>query len=298
MPIDYISVKEYASRNGLSERTVRNYCAVGRIEGAVLVGKTWSIPADAVVKAKTKSSTPNALLKALREQMEMGMKGGIYHRTQVDLTYNSNHIEGSRLTHDQTRFIFETNTIGITDGTVRVDDILETVNHFRCIDYIILHAEERLTEGLIKQLHGMLKSGTSDSRKSWFMVGDYKKLPNEVGGIETASPKDVHRQIKALLKEYNDSKQHTFDEILDFHYRFEVIHPFQDGNGRVGRLIMFKECLRNAIVPFIITEQLRDFYYRGLQQWTHVQGYLRDTCLAAQDEYKQLLDYFKIKYKE
>lgn len=297
MPIEHISVKEFASRNGLSERTVRNYCAVGRIEGAVLVGKTWSIPADAVVAAKTRTSTSNALLKALREQMEMGMKGGIYHHTQVDLTYNSNHIEGSRLTHDQTRFIFETNTIGITDETVRVDDIMETVNHFRCIDHIILHAEERLTEGLIKQLHGMLKAGTSDSRKSWFVVGDYKKLPNEVGGIETAAPKDVHKQIKLLLKEYNSSKQHTLDEILDFHHRFEVIHPFQDGNGRVGRLVMFKECLRNGIVPFIITEQMRDFYYRGLQQWTHVPDYLRDTCLAAQDDYKLILDYFKIKYK-
>ena len=169
MPIEHISVKEFASRNGLSERTVRNYCAVGRIEGAVLVGKTWSIPADAVVAAKTRTSTSNALLKALREQMEMGMKGGIYHRTQVDLTYNSNQIEGSRLTHDQTRFIFETNTIGITDETVRVDDIMETVNHFRCIDHIILHAEERLTEGLIKQLHGMLKA-THVSHGLWWGI--------------------------------------------------------------------------------------------------------------------------------
>lgn len=298
MPIEFISVKDYASMNGLSERTVRSYCACGRIEGAILVGKSWSIPTDAVVVAKTRKSVTNPLLKALREQMEMRLKGGIYHRTQVDLTYNSNHIEGSRLTHDQTRFIFETNTIGIKDETIRVDDIMETVNHFRCIDHIILHADDRLTEGLLKQLHGMLKAGTSDSRKSWFMVGDYKKLPNEVGGIETASPENVHRQIKSLLKDYNSTMHHTFDEILDFHHRLEVIHPFQDGNGRVGRLVMFKECLRNNIVPFIITEQLRDFYYRGLQQWPHIPGYLRDTCLAAQDDYKLLLDYFKIKYKE
>ena len=225
------------------------------------------------------------------------MKGGIYHRTQIDLTYNSNHIEGSRLTHDQTRYIFETNTIGITDETVNVDDVVETVNHFRCIDYIIDHTEEKLTENFVKQLHLMLKSGTSDSRKDWFAVGDYKRLPNEVGGQDTCPPKEVHRHLKALLSEYNAIKRKSFEDILDFHVRFEQIHPFQDGNGRVGRLLTFKECLANGIVPFIITDDLKMFYYRGLREWDHINGFLTDTCLTAQDQYKSLLDYFKITYK-
>jgi Fic family protein len=236
------------------------------------------------------------LLKALREQQQMHVKGGIYHRTQIDLTYNSNHIEGSCLTHDQTRYIFETNTIGAEGGSIRVDDIMETVNHFRCIDIIIDRAEEKLTESLIKELHQILKASTSDSRKDWFVVGDYKRLANEVGGHETTAPENVHREIKALLKEYNSKKVKSLEDIIDLHHRFEVIHPFQDGNGRVGRLIMFKECLANGHVPFIITEELKLFYYRGLREWNHVREYLIDTCLAAQDNYKSLLDYFKIKY--
>lgn len=293
----YISVTEFAAKHGISERTVRNYCATGKIEGVILVGKTWNIPTDSEVPKRGRQKHETMpLLKILREQKEMKLKGGIYHRTQIDLTYNSNHIEGSRLTHDQTRYIFETNTIGFEGESVKVDDIVETTNHFRCIDMIIDRAEEHLTEGFIKELHRILKSGTSDSLKSWFAVGDYKKIPNEVGGIETVSPENTKHEIVRLLKEYNAIKKKTFDDILDFHQRFELIHPFQDGNGRVGRLIMFKECLANGIVPFIITDELKMFYYRGLQQWPHIKEYLRDTCLAAQDEYKVLLDYFRIQY--
>ena len=295
--MEYISVVEFAEKFGISERTARNYCAQGKIEGVVLIGKTWSIPATAELpQRKRRVSKVMPLLAVLREQKDAKLKGGIYHRTQIDLTYNSNHIEGSRLTHDQTRYIFETNTIGIEGESVRVDDIIETTNHFRCIDIIIDRADERLTESLIKELHAVLKAGTSDSRRDWFAVGDYKRLPNEVGGNDTTSPEDVKREMRALLAEYNAIKKKSFDDILDLHQRFEAIHPFQDGNGRVGRLIMFKECLANGIVPFIITDDLKMFYYRGLQQWPHINEYLRDTCLTAQDNYKALLDYFKVRY--
>lgn len=290
--MEYISVIQFAEKYGVSERTARNYCAQGKIEGAFLTGKTWNIPADAVLPKRGANKKISPLLNVLREQKSSRLKGSIYHRTQIDLTYNSNHIEGSKLTHDQTRYIFETNTIGITDQAVNVDDIVETVNHFRCIDYIIDHAEDKLTESLIKQLHLMLKSGTSDSKKDWFMVGDYKRLPNEVGGMNTCPPEEVHKQIKALLSEYNAIRQRTLEDILDFHVRFERIHPFQDGNGRVGRLIMFKECLANHIVPFIITDELKMFYYRGLHEWGHINGYLTDTILTAQDQYKALLSHF------
>ena len=293
----YISANQFAEKYGISERTARNYCAQGKIDGAFLTGKTWNIPADAVLpKRGTAKEAPSPLLKAFREQKASRLKGSIYHRTQIDLTYNSNHIEGSCLTHDQTRYIFETNTIGITDNSVNVDDIVETVNHFRCIDYIIDHTEERLTENYIKHLHLLLKTGTSDSRKDWFAVGDYKRLPNEVGGQETCAPEEVHKQLKALLNDYNQHHPKSFEDILDLHVRFELIHPFQDGNGRVGRLLMFKECLANGIVPFIITDELKMFYYRGLKEWGHVNGYLTDTSLTAQDQYKDLLRYFKIPY--
>ncbi len=295
--MEYISVVEFAEKFGISERTARNYCAQGKIEGVVLIGKTWSIPATAELpQRKKRTSRVMPLLVVLREQKDARLKGGIYHRTQIDLTYNSNHIEGSCLTQDQTRYIFETNTIGIEGESVRVDDIIETTNHFRCIDIIIDRADERLTESLIKELHAVLKAGTSDSRRDWFAVGDYKRLPNEVGGNDTTAPEDVKREMRALLAEYNAIKKKSFDDILDLHQRFEAIHPFQDGNGRVGRLIMFKECLANGIVPFIITDDLKMFYYRGLQQWPHIKEYLRDTCLTAQDNYKALLDYFKVKY--
>ena len=239
----------------------------------------------------------NNLLETLREQKRMQLKGGIYHKVQIDLTFNSNHIEGSRLTHDQTRYIFETNTIGVTnEEPLNVDDIIETANHFRCNDFIIEQAEEPLSEEMIKELHRLLKSGTSDSRKSWFNVGEYKQLPNEVGGMETSAPEQVQTDMAALLAHYNGLGTHTLDDLLDFHQRFEAIHPFQDGNGRVGRLILFKECLANGIVPFIITEELRFFYYRGLHEWPRIPGYLRDTCLTAQDAFKRILDYFRIAY--
>lgn len=293
----YISVSEFAARHGISERTARNYCSVGKIDGAYLVGKTWNIPAEAGLPSrKSRARKVSPLLQALREQQQMKVKGGIYHRTQIDLTYNSNHIEGSRLTHDQTRYIFETNTIGIEGESIRVDDIIETTNHFRCIDIIIERAEEKLTESLVKELHLTLKAGTSDSRKDWFAVGEYKRLPNEVGGNETTSPENVHREMKALLREYDSKKRKTFEDIIDFHQRFESIHPFQDGNGRVGRLIMFKECLSNGYVPFIITDELKMYYYRGLREWNNARGYLLDTCLTAQDSYKSMLDYFRIRY--
>ena len=293
--MDLISVTQFAQQHNLPERTVRNWCAAGKIDGAILVGKTWSIPTDAPLPRKGKAQT-TPLLRKLREEKEGRISGGIYHRTQIDLTYNSNHIEGSRLTHEQTRYIFETNTIGITDESINVDDILETTNHFRCIDLIIDRAEEKLSEAFIKEIHRILKTGTSDSGKPWFNVGDYKKLPNEVGGNATCPPEEVHSQMKALLSAYNAKSPKTLEDIIDIHQKFESIHPFQDGNGRVGRLIMFKECLANGIVPFIITEDLKLFYYRGLKEWGHINGYLTDTCLSAQDNYKALLDYFKINY--
>ena len=296
--MEYISVVEFANKYGISERTVRNYCAKGKIEGAVLIGKTWSVPKDALLPQRSSHKRKQSpLLVALREQKEARLSGGIYHRTQIDLTYNSNHIEGSRLTHDQTRYIFETNTIGIANENLRVDDIIETANHFRCVDMIIERAEQRLSETLIKELHAVLKAGTSDSRKEWFAVGEYKHLPNEVGGNETTPPERVKQEMYILIREYNALKTKCLDDIIDLHQRFEAIHPFQDGNGRVGRLIMFKECLANGIVPFIITDQLKLYYYRGLQQWPQIREYLRDTCLTAQDNYKALLDYFRIEYR-
>ncbi len=296
--MDFISVSEAAKRWGVSERSVRNYCAQGRIAGAFLTGKTWNIPTTAEKPDRLNKHVdmPKTLLDVLRAEKAAKLHGGIYHRVQIDLTYNSNHIEGSRLTHDQTRFIFETNTIGMSDGAIKVDDVVETANHFKCIDMIIDSAAHVLSEAFIKQLHATLKSGTSDSRQDWFAVGDYKMLPNEVGGMDTAQPEEVAAQMKKLLSEYNANRAKTFDDLLDFHYRFERIHPFQDGNGRVGRLILFKECLRNNIVPFIIDEDTKLFYYRGLKEWEQERGYLRDTCLAAQDKFKKYLDYFRIPY--
>ena len=294
----YLSVTEIAKKWNMSERSVRNYCAQGRIKGAFLTGKTWNIPenAEKPERTKRKSSKPETLLDILKREKDSKHHGGIYHKTQIDLTYNSNHIEGSRLTHDQTRYIFETNTIGIENEVVNVDDVIETTNHFRCIDMIIDNAKGALTEKFIKELHKALKTGTTDSRKDWFAVGDYKKVPNEVGGMETVLPENVSDHIKQLLSEYNGKENKTFDDILDFHVKFERIHPFQDGNGRVGRLIMFKECLKYNIVPFIIEESLKMYYYRGLKEWNNEKGYLTDTCLTAQDKYKAYLDYFRIAY--
>jgi Fic family protein len=297
MPIDlvYISVSRFAEKYGVKERTARNYCATGKIEGAFLTGKTWNIPADAALPKKGKAKL-SPLLERLRQEKQGRLKGGIYHRTQIDLTYNSNHIEGSRLTKEQTRFIFETNTLGATSENTRIDDILETVNHFRCIDYVIDHATDKVTETHIKQLHRILKANTSDSQKDWFVVGDYKKLPNEVGEEKTVEPKAVHKHMTKLVSDFNSKGAISLDDVIDFHVKFERIHPFQDGNGRVGRLLMLCHCLQNRIVPFIISEELRLFYYRGIQKWGRVNEFMQDTCLTAQDNYKALLDYFKIKY--
>lgn len=294
----FISVKEASEKWGVSERVVRQYCADGRVPGAFLMGKTWNIPDDAAKPGRKarERKLPADILSRLRLEKDGRVSGGIYHKVQIELTYNSNHIEGSRLTHDQTRYIFETNTIDAPDGSINVDDILETVNHFRCIDLVIEQAKRPLSESLIKQLHRILKTGTADSRKNWFAVGDYKRLANEVGGMETAAPEDVPKQMKELLAEYRSCESISFDDLLDFHYRFESVHPFQDGNGRVGRLILFKECLRNNHVPFIIEDDMKMFYYRGLQEWRNERGYLRDTCLAAQDRFKTYLDYYNIEY--
>jgi len=296
--MNYLSVADVAKKWNISERSVRNYCSKGRIEGAFLTGKTWNIPENAKKpeRMNKRKEKPKTLLAILQEEKASKYSGGIYHKTQIDLTYNSNHMEGSRLTHDQTRFIFETNTIGIENEVVNVDDIIETTNHFRCIDMIIDHVKTELNEKFIKELHFILKSGTSDSKKDWFAVGDYKKFPNEVGNMKTPLPEEVDNLMKDLLKEYNSKKEKTFEDILDFHVQFERIHPFQDGNGRIGRLIMFKECLKYNIVPFIIEDNLKMFYYRGLKEWNNERGYLVDTCLAAQDRYKAYLDYFRINY--
>ena len=294
----YLSVTEIAKKWEVSERSVRNYCAQGRVNGAFITSKIWNIPenAEKPERINKRKEVKITLLDILKEQKASKYSGGIYHKTQIELTYNSNHIEGSRLTHDQTRYIFETNTIGVEKEVLNVDDVIETVNHFHCIDIIIDSARAVLTEKFIKDLHFILKNGTSDSRKDWFAVGDYKKLPNEVGGMDTTIPEEVANKMKTLLMEYNAKDAKTFEDILDFHVKFERIHPFQDGNGRIGRLIMFKECLKNNIVPFIVDDNLKMFYYRGLKEWNNEKGYLIDTCLTAQDKYKAYLDYFRITY--
>lgn len=296
--MSYISVAEAAAKWGVSERSVRNYCAQGRIDGALMRGKTWFLPYDAEKpgRANAREEKPQTLADILREEKRAHCSGGIYHKTQIELTYNSNHIEGSRLTHEQTRYIFETRTVDAADAPLNVDDIVETANHFRCIDIIIDNATAPLSEKLIKTLHRTLKNGTNDAGTEWFAVGEYKKRPNEVGGVATSLPEEVAAQMKALLDGYNAKDEKTVEDIIAFHAAFERIHPFQDGNGRVGRLIMFKECLKHGIVPFIIDDDLKLFYYRGLAEWNRERGYLIDTCLAAQDKFKAYLDYFRIAY--
>ena len=293
-----LSVAETAKKWNISERSVRNYCAHGRVPGAFLTGKTWNIPADAgkPERSNKRKEQPVTMLDILREEKANQYSGGIYNKTQIELTYHSNHIEGCRLTYDQTQSMFETNTIGVEKEVLNVDDVVETANHFRCVDLVIDNAKAALTEKFIKELHLVLKNGTSDSRKEWFAIGDYKKMPNEVDGKETALPGEVADKMKVLLKEYNAREEKILEDILDFHVKFEKIHPFQDGNGRVGRLIIFKECLKHNIVPFIIEDNLKMFYYRGLKEWNNEKGYLTDTCLIAQDKYKAYLDYFRIEY--
>ena len=296
MKMKYQSVKEMATRWNVSERSVRNYCALGKVPGAFLTGKTWNIPNDAQkpTRKNQKKNRPQTLLEILQLEKKCKLSGGIYHQIQIDFTYNSNHMEGSCLSHEQTRFIFETNTVDVEGKVVKVDDIIETVNHFRCIDMIIDQANKPITETFIKELHQILKQGTN--RFDWFAIGEYKKVPNVVGNMETTPPEEVPIQMKKLLVEYQNKKEKTLDDLLDFHVRFEQIHPFQDGNGRVGRLLLFKECLKYKIVPFIINDKRKLYYYRGLKNWHDERGYLSDTCLDAQDEFKKHLDYFEIKY--
>lgn len=289
----FISVKEAAKKWNISERSVRNYCENNLIDSAFLKGKTWYIPSNAVKPSRKKINT---LLEVLKEEKERKYSGGIFHKTQIELTYNSNHIEGSKLTHDETRYIYETNTIGIDNKAINVNDIIETVNHFRCIDYIIDNGDKKLSETMIKEIHRILKSGSLDQYKYSFKVGRYKALPNEVGGRETTLPENVSKEMKELLSSYNLKKKKSLFDIIDFHVQFERIHPFQDGNGRVGRLIMFKECLRNNITPFIISDDLKMFYYRGLNEWGIINEYLLDTVLTAQDIYKSYLNYFQIPF--
>ena len=299
-----LSMKKYLTSNEISkiwkvsERSVRDYCSKGRVIGAYLDGKTWMIPEDtSKPKRQTRHSNKKRnLLETLKLEKESQIKGGIYHKLQIEMTYNSNHMEGSKLTHDETRYIYETKTIGIENNTVRIDDIMETVNHFRCIDLAIDFANRKLSESFIKQLHLILKNNTEDSKKPWFKVGDYKLVENLAGDRETVHPDEVKEEMKKLLSNYLMKDEHSFEEIVAFHVEFERIHPFQDGNGRVGRLIAFKECLKNNIVPFIILDSKKMFYYRGLKNWNQEHGWLIDTCLDGQDTVKAYLDYFKIDY--
>ncbi len=295
----FISVKEISIKWNISERSVRNYCALGRVKGATLVGKTWMIPEDAKKPIRSnEKENKNYLLERLRFEKNNQIKGGIYHKLMIDLTYNSNHIEGNELTHDETRYIFETRTIGTDKNSIKkVDDIIETINHFAAIDRVIDFANYELSEAFIKELHKILKSNTNDSRLPYFATGDYKKLPNEVGGIETTHPRLVASTMKKLLNDYNKKKTHSFEEIIEFHVKFERIHPFQDGNGRVGRLIAFKECIVNNFVPFIIFDNKKMFYYQGFKNWNQEHGYLMNTCLDGQDKVKTYLDYFNVQYK-
>ena len=292
----YNTSSYFAKAWGISDRSVRNYCALGRIDNAFLDGKTWYIPINAVKPERVNKSSikKNHLLDRLVKEKKSKIKGGIYHKIQIELTYNSNHIEGSKLTHEETRYIYETKTINAKKSK-NVDDIIETVNHFKCIDMIIENANRKLTENFIKKLYFVLKSSTSDSRNSWFKVGNYKELPNEVGGKKTTDPRNVKAEIINLLNRYNKKNKIEIEDLANFHYEFEMIHPFQDGNGRIGRLILFKECLKNNIVPFIITDEIKFYYYRGLDKWKKEKGYLIDTFLSAQDEFKKYMEYFKIK---
>lgn len=280
-----------AQELGISSRTVAKISRGEKVAGHVIVKIAAFL--DCKPEELYRSISDNALLQTLRDEKSIRMPGGLYHELQVRMTYNSNHIEGSKLSEDQTRLIFETNTVDVGEG-IPVDDIIETVNHFRAIDYVIDHAEDALTEDVIKQLHRILKQSTRDSALAWFTVGDYKKRANTVGGRETAKPKDVSARMQALLSDYEALETVSIDDIIRFHCEFERIHPFQDGNGRAGRLIALKECLRYNIVPFIIEDSKKMYYYRGLSEWDTEKGYLTDTCLDGQDTFKKLMAMFDI----
>lgn len=280
-----------AKELGISSRTMAKIGRGERIADHVLAKMAVFFGCSSDELCRTISD--NRLLQTLRDEKDLRMPGGLYHELQVRMTYNSNHIEGSKLSEDQTRLIFETNTIDIEEG-IPVDDIIETVNHFRAIDFCIDMAEEPLTEDIIKELHRILKQSTKASSLTWFAVGDYKKRDNMVGGRETAKPKEVASHMKALLSKYEAKTAITIDDIISFHYAFERIHPFQDGNGRVGRLIALKECLRFGLIPFIIEDTKKIYYYRGLSEWEGEQGYLTDTCLDGQDTFRELMSMFDI----
>lgn len=264
------------------------------IESLKRLAETFNITVDELIKEDKFDVSKINVLATLREQKEMGLKGNLYHNTQIIFAYNTNHIEGSTLTEDQTRYIFETNTILFEGDTIaKVDDILETSNHFQLVDYMLDVADKKLNEKMIKEFHKILKNGTSDSRVEWFNVGEYKQKANQIGnGISTTLPSNVEKEMAKLIEWYNSVKEITIKEIIEFHYRFEKIHPFQDGNGRVGRIIIFKECLKNNIIPFIILDKDKLFYYRGLKEYKNENGYLIDTCLNAQDQYKNMIEYY------
>ena len=289
---------EIAELLGVKPATVSKYesgALEPNIESLKKLSEIFDISIDELLKEDNFNISKINILEVLREQKNMKLKGNLYHNTQITFAYNTNHIEGSKLTEDQTRYIYETNTlIAEKDSITDLDDVLETANHFKLVDYMLDIANKKLTEDIIKEFHEILKEGTSDSRKDWFVVGNYKKLPNEVGGLKTTDPKNVERDMKKLIEWYNSLKQVTINEIIEFHAKFEKIHPFQDGNGRVGRIIMFKECLKNNIIPFIILDKDKLFYYRGLNQYqsNKEKGYLIDTCLNAQNQYINILKYF------
>lgn len=289
---------EIADILGVKATTISKYEAgtlEPNIESLKKLAELFEVSIDELLKEDKFDVSQINILEVLREQKNMKLKGNLYHNTQITFAYNTNHIEGSKLTEDQTRYIYETNTLLTEKDTITdLDDVLETANHFKLVDYMLDIADKKLTEEMIKEFHKILKEGTSDSRKEWFIVGDYKKLPNEVGGLKTTDPKSVEKDMKKLLKWYENLKQVTINGIIEFHAKFEKIHPFQDGNGRVGRIISFKECLKNNIVPFIILDKEKLFYYRGLKQYqtNKEKGYLIDTCLNAQDQYTNIIKYF------
>ena len=297
--LNKMTQKDIAEILGVEPATISKYEA-GTIEPSIeslkRLAETFNITVDELIKDEEKFDISKInVLEVLREQKEMGLKGNLYHNTQIMFSYNTNHIEGSKLTEEQTRYIFETNTILFEGGTVAsVDDIWETANHFKLVDYMLDIADQNLTEDIIKKFHKILKEGTMDSRKEWFNVGDYKKLANEAGNMKTSSPKQTPKDMQKLMEWYNSLPKVTIKEIIEFHARFEKIHPFQDGNGRVGRIIAFKECLKNNIIPFIILDKDKLYYYRGLKEYQNKteKGYLIDTCLNAQDEYTKMIEYY------
>jgi len=287
-----IGKTELSTRLGLSTRTIAKIGKGEKLSARSLrkIGDYLGVDPQILMK----EVSDNKILQILREEKDMKLPGGLYHELQVRMTYNSNHIEGSKLSEEQTRLIFETNTIDVGDG-IPVDDVLETVHHFRAIDYVIDIAEDELTENMIKHMHYILKHDTKDSTLAWFAVGDYKKRANVVGGRETSKPSEVHKHMMTLLESYNAKKNVTVEDIIALHAEFEYIHPFQDGNGRVGRLIALKECLRHNVIPFIIEDEKKSYYYRGLSEWKNEKGWLTDTCLDGQDTFIRLMDMLEIR---